>query len=272
MLIIGCAKPPTTQKPTPKPQPIAQIQQKEKDSDGDGVPDRLDACANSKEDHDSFYDSDGCPDPDNDNDGVSDAEDKCPNIKGNLPNGCFQKNNDPDLDNDGVSNTKDKCPDKPENYNFRKDHDGCPDGKWNGWPPSYRQLKQSCDLVHKSSIRFGFETSTTKIANPTMVAHQMSKLKAKQLALLRINHYGPFTKKPTKLLKARSKAILNVFKKANIEVAHADIHSGHKCGRNCNSDEFKDILVGRLFKYYKDCPSKSQKLFKTPKHIHKLGL
>ena len=274
MLIVGCAKPPTAHKSTPKPQPVAQIQSIEKDTDGDGVPDRLDACANSKEDHDSHHDDDGCLDQDNDNDGVNDTEDKCPNIKGNSPNGCLNTNLaslDPDKDNDGILNPKDKCPNKPEDYDFTKDDDGCPDEKSNGFRPNYIRLKQACELISASSILFRFEANATKIANTTMVAHQIGKLKTKQFALLRINHYGRFTKKPTKQLKARSKTVLKVLKKANIEIIHTDIHSGHQCGRMCNSDEFKDILVGKLFKYYKDCPSKSKKLFKTPKHIHKLG-
>ncbi len=98
--MLASLQPPPKPKPKPKPKPQPEpraraVSPAPRDRDGDGIPDRLDACPQEREDRDGFQDEDGCPDLDNDRDGVSDRKDKCPNA--------------------------------PETANGYEDEDGCPD-------------------------------------------------------------------------------------------------------------------------------------------------
>jgi outer membrane protein OmpA-like peptidoglycan-associated protein len=99
-----------------------------RDADGDGVPDDRDECPDRQEDHDSFQDEDGCPDPDDDRDGILDDQDGCPRDPEDVDG--FQDDDgcpDPDNDGDGIPDGEDRCPDLAEDRDGWQDEDGCPD-------------------------------------------------------------------------------------------------------------------------------------------------
>ena len=124
------------------------------DYDDDGIPNAVDQCPHTPEDHDGFADSDGCPDRDNDQDGVPDQIDKCPLIEGYGRAGCpkdEQRVNDDD--GDGIPNDIDLCPDEPETLNQFNDFDGCPD-------VIPEQLKEL--IGRQDAIRFEKNSSTLK--------------------------------------------------------------------------------------------------------------
>ncbi|SIR14322.1 T9SS type B sorting domain-containing protein [Maribacter ulvicola] len=94
------------------------------DTDNDGVPDNVDACANTPTGE--AVDTNGCSDSqkDADNDGVNDAEDDCPNTPTGETvdtNGCSDSQKDSDFD--GVNDADDQCPDSPEDEAV--DAEGC---------------------------------------------------------------------------------------------------------------------------------------------------
>ena len=98
------------------------------DSDGDGIADDKDRCPTEKEDIDSWFDEDGCPEVDNDVDGLNDAEDKCPNQAEDMDefqdeDGCPEEDND----GDGISDGFDACPNEPVDKDGVRDTDGCID-------------------------------------------------------------------------------------------------------------------------------------------------
>lgn len=85
---------------------VKELQDKTKDDDMDGVPNYVDAEANTPKG--SFVDSKGVSVKDTDEDGIYDAYDACPDKKGTYSNdGC------PDTDNDGIGDNRDACPTVP---------------------------------------------------------------------------------------------------------------------------------------------------------------
>lgn len=98
------------------------------DRDGDGIVDRKDQCPEVPEDHDGWYDEDGCPEYDNDMDGIPDVHDGAPDEPEDY-DGFMDEDGIPDRDNDqdGISDRRDLCPDEPEDFDGHNDDDGCPD-------------------------------------------------------------------------------------------------------------------------------------------------
>ena len=99
-----------------------------RDRDGDGIVDRKDGCPEVPEDHDGWWDDDGCPEYDNDMDGVPDWRDGAPDEPEDY-DGFLDEDGIPDRDNDqdGIPDRRDLCPDEPEDYDGHNDDDGCPD-------------------------------------------------------------------------------------------------------------------------------------------------
>jgi hypothetical protein len=95
------------------------------DKDGDGLPDDDDQCDSVPEDHDGFFDADGCPDYDNDGDSIPDADDMCPN--------------------------------EPETKNGVKDDDGCPDGNLYDAKKAFQQGVQRFQTGDYAGARKFFE-------------------------------------------------------------------------------------------------------------------
>jgi outer membrane protein OmpA-like peptidoglycan-associated protein len=134
----------------------------ETDRDGDGIPDKEDACPDTKgvrsadpskngcpavaagpddRDHDGIPDpSDACPDEpgvatndpatngckDTDSDGIVDKLDACPMERG-APSSDPQLNGCPDTDGDGIVDKKDACPREAGPPNADPAKNGCPD-------------------------------------------------------------------------------------------------------------------------------------------------
>ena len=98
------------------------------DRDGDGIVDRKDRCPDEPEDHDGWYDDDGCPEYDNDMDGIPDVHDGAPDEPEDY-DGFMDEDGIPDRDNDqdGIPDRRDLCPDEPEDIDGHNDDDGCPD-------------------------------------------------------------------------------------------------------------------------------------------------
>jgi len=98
------------------------------DRDGDGIVDRKDHCPDVPEDHDGWYDEDGCPEYDNDMDGIPDLHDGAPDEPEDY-DGFMDLDGIPDRDNDqdGIPDRRDLCPDEAEDYDGHNDDDGCPD-------------------------------------------------------------------------------------------------------------------------------------------------
>ena len=98
------------------------------DRDGDGIVDRKDKCPDEPEDHDGWYDEDGCPEYDNDMDGIPDVHDGAPDEPEDY-DGFMDLDGIPDRDNDqdGIPDRRDLCPDEPEDFDGHNDDDGCPD-------------------------------------------------------------------------------------------------------------------------------------------------
>ena len=107
------------------------------DADRDGVKDRLDVCAELREDADGYQDEDGCPEEDNDGDGIRDPQDRCPD-QAEIRNGILDDDGCPDRgfdsDEDGVDDFADLCPWEGEDPDGVRDLDGCPEEGWEGRP------------------------------------------------------------------------------------------------------------------------------------------
>lgn len=249
LLIVGCAKPSTVQKSNIKPQPVAQIQPKTKDTDGDGVPDHLDACANSKEDYDSYHDDDGCPDLDHDNDGINEPHDKCPTIKGDRADGCLHPNID--RDNDGIVNSADKCPDMRESYNFIQDLDGCPDGK----VVALLILPMKCDLARERQFRFEFKKGSALVSNIEAVKQKLRKMKKRQYVLLRIFRYGHHQTKPSPLVKARVNSIVVSLRDAGVKFAKVELAARKSCTKTkCKDLNMNFVQLYNHYQAFTKCP------------------
>ena len=123
------------------------------DHDHDSIPDSLDNCPGTPEDHDGFSDTDGCPDYDNDNDGIADEVDGCPVTPEDIDrfedgDGC------PDIDNDkdGIDDSTDACPDEKGPEHNR----GCP---------------ETGDLAFERTVlaAIAFEPGTSRIVSGTEI-------------------------------------------------------------------------------------------------------
>ena len=136
------------------------------DRDGDGVPDKKDACPDSK----GPIELDGCPD--SDGDGVTDKMDACPKIAGLATlNGC------PDSDGDGIQDNKDACPNKAGLPKFKgcpdTDNDGISDDKDRCPTVAGLRANKGCPKVNESTLTIfqealrgiHFETEKSVIKN-----------------------------------------------------------------------------------------------------------
>lgn len=100
----------------------------QKDTDADGIKDNVDLCPDTF--RNTQVDKNGCADyqKDDDKDGIANDRDRCPGTQAGQKvdaDGCSAQQLD--TDGDGVPNVVDSCPGEPEDYNFYKDEDGCPD-------------------------------------------------------------------------------------------------------------------------------------------------
>jgi len=98
------------------------------DLDHDGIPNAQDGCPLMPEDHDGFFDEDGCPDVDDDADGLRDGDDRCPRQSEDR-DGFEDEDGCPELDNDGdgLADGEDACSMDPEDRDGFEDDDGCPE-------------------------------------------------------------------------------------------------------------------------------------------------
>lgn len=108
------------------------------DRDGDGVPDREDACPDTRGERSADPDKNGCPPPppvvaaaDRDHDGVPDDSDACPDTPG-VRTGDVATNGCRDTDDDGVFDPKDACPAERGVASADPTLNGCPDTDGDG--------------------------------------------------------------------------------------------------------------------------------------------
>ena len=97
----------------------------DKDTDGDDIPDKRDACPDTKGVPNDDPKKNGCP-SDADGDGIADKQDACPRDPGPKSadpgkNGCPS-----DTDNDFIVDTKDACPNEPGVKSDDPKKNGCP--------------------------------------------------------------------------------------------------------------------------------------------------
>lgn len=193
------------------------------DRDGDGLPDRDDQCPDDPEDHDSYQDLDGCPEPDNDLDGVLDPADRCPTQRGPVENGgcpimdadgdgCIDKedrcptefgpkSNDCcpilDTDKDGVPDPEDRCPTEPG----PKENGGCP----------YKLIEITDKMiVLKEKVFFAFAKATIKKESFPLLNEVAQALKDHPTFIIRIEGHTDSVGNPAsnkKLSQRRAEAV-----------------------------------------------------------------